>query len=109
MDAAERYLFDLHGFLLVPQGLSPPELAAARAAAQAATAAGEEFNTNRTPALAALPFHPRIWPIVLELTDNKPMMRHSFGIHNGPAQDLEGGGEYTRTARPPTLPSLRCF
>ena len=92
MDAAQRYQYDLHGFLHVPEALSADELAAARAAAHAATRAGEPFAVHCTPALAAMPFHPAIWPVVLELTDGKPMMRHSFGIHNSPRQNAEDGG-----------------
>ena len=92
MDAAQRYQYDLHGFLHVPEALSADELAAARTAAHAATRAGEPFAVHCTPALAAMPFHPSIWPVVLELTDGKPMMRHSFGIHNSPRQNAEDGG-----------------
>jgi hypothetical protein len=119
MDAAQRYLWDLHGFLVIEQGLSRDELERARAAAYSATSAGEPFAVHCTPELAPMPFHPKIWPIVLELTvspsnssarvgaagsapywphttpvpqDNKPMMRHSFGIHNRPRQNIDGGG-----------------
>jgi hypothetical protein len=121
MDAAQRYLWDLHGFMVVKQGLSRSELESARAAAYSATSAGEPFAVHSTPELAAMPFHSKIWPIVLELTvsyhqqhclyivaahfvcerlllscqfmqDGKPMMRHSFGIHNRPLQNIDGSG-----------------
>ncbi len=68
MDAAQRYLWDLHGFLVVEQALSRSELDSARAAAYSATSVGEPFAVHCTPELAAMPFHPKIWPIVLELT-----------------------------------------
>jgi ectoine hydroxylase-related dioxygenase (phytanoyl-CoA dioxygenase family) len=84
MDAGQRYQFDLSGFLTISQALSPDELAAARMAVEALMEAGQPFRHIDSPALATLPFHPKLWPIVLELTNGKPMMRHSFGIHNPP-------------------------
>ena len=90
MDPGQRYSFDLNGWLTIPQALSPAELAAAQAATATLLDASEPFRHIDHPALAGLPFHPKLWPIVLELTNGKPMMRHSFGIHNPP---LEAGAQ----------------
>jgi hypothetical protein len=126
MDATQRYQFDLHGFLLVEQALSTSELQRAARAAHAATSAGQTFGVMQTPELASMPFHAKIWPVVLQLTvscsspfhslwehsglrrqarliderlhlwdgmqGGKPMMRHSFGIHNHPQPHIDGSG-----------------
>jgi hypothetical protein len=95
MDAEQRYLLDLQGFLLVKGVLSAAELAAAQEAAgryaDAAFAAGDAglpggFGQKGTgsanlwcgvaydKALEWLCWHPRIWPLILELTDGRPHM-----------------------------------
>ena len=92
MDPEQRYLLDLQGFLLVKHVLSAAELAAAQQAAaryaDAAFAAGEKrlpggFGQKGVgssnlwcgiaydKALEWLCWHPRIWPLILELTDHR--------------------------------------
>lgn len=98
MTPEQRYLFDLHGYLLIPDAVEPDTLAAAATAAHAATAAGRESLSGKAwawdvysdPAIAALAFTPKAWPIVLELTNGQPMMRLGIGLHNAP--HTGGGG-----------------
>jgi hypothetical protein len=70
-----------------------------QAAAYAATSADRQARSSGTqdhrwdlysdPALAALAFTPTVWPVVLELTRNQPMIRLGIGIHDAPRS---GGG-----------------
>ena len=88
MTAEQRYLFDLHGYLLVRNALSAEELAAARAAAEHYVATPSEqlpdgFRVDGKrylngfafdPALERLALHPSTWPIVTELTRGRPRL-----------------------------------
>ena len=70
-----------------------------QAAAYAATSADRQARSSGTqdhrwdlysdPALAALALTPTVWPVVLELTRNQPMIRLGIGIHDAPRS---GGG-----------------
>jgi ectoine hydroxylase-related dioxygenase (phytanoyl-CoA dioxygenase family) len=84
----QRYLFDVSGYLHIKNALSDEELANAQAAADRyATVPLEELPPGFEPdrkqggyphgfafdkALESLVFHPSLWPIVKELTGNKP-------------------------------------
>ena len=99
MDKEQRYLLDLQGFLVVEDVLNAAELAAARAAADRyisgafdgtpplpagfyagskGTAIAGHSNLQHAfafdRALERLAVHPKIWPIVLELTDGRPQL-----------------------------------
>ena len=68
-----------------------------RAVAHEATAAGAEtlsgpawaWDVYCHPAISALAFTPKAWPVVLELTGGQPMMRLGIGLHDAPHS---GGG-----------------
>jgi len=88
MTEEQRYLFDLNGYLHIPKALSEGELEAAREAAEryintAPDDLPEGFSAEGKrhvhgfafdPALGRLAMHPAIWPIVKELTNNKPRL-----------------------------------
>lgn len=88
MTAEQRYLLDLHGYLHIPNALSAEELATAKEAADryantpvAELPEGFGIDGKRhlhgfafDPALGRLAMHPTIWPIVKELTNNKPRL-----------------------------------
>tara|TARA_Y100000588_G_scaffold238832_1_gene252539 strand:+ start:3405 stop:4208 length:804 start_codon:yes stop_codon:yes gene_type:complete len=90
MTDEQRYLFDLFGYLHLKNALSPKEL---NAASEAANRYIESAPEDRPPhfkgslpekgfshgfafdrALERLVFLPTVWPIVLELTNGKPML-----------------------------------
>ena len=54
------------------------------------------------PALSALAFTPKAWPVVLELTRGQPMMRLGIGLHEAPHQGgggmLHCNGEFQRSS-----------
>jgi hypothetical protein len=118
MDVEQRYLLDLQGFLIVKGVLSAEELTAAQQAAgryaDAAFTAGQEglpggfgqkgarssnmwCGVAYDKALEWLCWHPRIWPMILELTDNRPQM-------NGPGtmivDDLQHSSVALRSDEP---------
>ena len=88
MTDEQRYLFDLRGYLHLKNAMSEEELTAARAAAQRYVNTPPEelsegfgldgirhlhgFAFDRT--LERLALHPAIWPILKELTNNKPRL-----------------------------------
>ncbi len=88
MTAEQRYLFDLHGYLHLRGVLSAAEVDAAREAAERYVATPVEelpegfgvdgrrylhgFAFDR--ALERLTLHPSIWPIVKEITRNRPRL-----------------------------------
>ena len=88
MTDEQRYLFDLRGYLHLKNAMSQEELTAARAAAQRYVNTPPEelsegfgldgtrhlhgFSFDRT--LERLTMHPAIWPILKELTNNKPRL-----------------------------------
>ena len=90
MTDEQRYLFDLYGFLHLKNVLTPEEL---DAASEAANRYIDSTPEDRPPhfegskeekgfshgfafdrALERLVFLPDVWPIVLELTNGKPML-----------------------------------
>ena len=98
MNAEQRYLIDLQGFLHVPGALNASELNRCRAAADRVVAlqaslgalpegcelevvgdgsVGSHYDKvfSIEPALEALAFHPAVFPIVCELTDEQPKLR----------------------------------
>eukprot|EP01052_Picozoa_sp_SAG31_P041992 SAG31_NODE_6530_length_1986_cov_2.842077_1_plen_321_part_00 len=112
MDEEQRYLLDLQGFLLVKSVLSDEELAAAQdaagryadaafAASQAGLPDGFGQKGARSSnlwcgvafdkALEWLCWHPRIWPLILELTDNRPQM-------NGPGTMIVDDLQHSSTS-----------
>ena len=102
MNEEQRYLFDLYGFLHLKNVLTAVQLeAAAKAADRYIDSASEErlpeFKVNGKGhahgfafdrALEQLAFLPALWPLVLELTNEKPMLASGTlmvdkpGIHN---------------------------
>lgn len=88
MNEEQRYLFDLYGFLHLQAALTPEQLDAASEAANRYIGSAPEdlppdFKINGKGhahgfafdrALEELAFLPAVWPIVLELTNGKPML-----------------------------------
>ncbi|NKB69475.1 MAG: hypothetical protein GKR89_20580 [Candidatus Latescibacteria bacterium] len=86
MTPQQRYLFDVTGYLHLPNALSPDELERGRRATQRyldtppdQLPPGFAIDGKRhlhgfafDKALEALVFHPSTWPIVKELTNDKP-------------------------------------
>ena len=124
MDDAQRYMLDVHGYLIVPQALSGQELSKARVAAdryidgvfhgkplpsgfyQGRKGVPQPGHSNLQhafafdPALEALCFHQKIWPIVLELTAGKPQL-------NGPGTMIVDDAVHTPTKGGPGLHCAR--
>ena len=90
----QRYLFDTFGWVKVAGVLEGEELAECQAAAQeymdtpaedhpeglGVTPGGKFLHSLAwAPCLERLAMHPRLWPIVLELTDGKPKMGAASG------------------------------
>ncbi|SVE41245.1 uncharacterized protein METZ01_LOCUS494099, partial [marine metagenome] len=90
MTPEQRYLFDINGYLHIPNLLSDNELAAARAAIDRYTsttddALPEGFSRSEDSknyengfafdkALEALTLHPGLWPIIKEFTHDRPAL-----------------------------------
>ena len=88
MTPEQRYLFDLHGYLHIPNLLSDSELAAARAAVDRYIATPDDhlpegFSRSEDgknyahgfafdKALEAITLHPSLWPIIKEFTHDRP-------------------------------------
>ena len=88
MTPEQRYLFDINGYLHIPNLLSDNELAAARAAIDRYTSTPDEalsegFSRSEDSknyengfafdkALEALTLHPGLWPIIKEFTHDRP-------------------------------------
>ena len=123
MTPEQRYFFDLTGYLHLEGVLQGAQLAAAQEAAQRYidtppedVPAGLEINLEREhfnlyinafafdKELEALAFHPRTWPIIIEMRDDKPrlgggnMMVDSYGR---PFHPLHSGHESTLTEELP--------
>ena len=120
MDDEQRFLLDLNGYLHLRGVLGPRELAACRAAADRhidlcervadgsapADSIPEGFGNGAKPGepggkgygsgyawekcLEQLTFHPRLWPIVLELTEGRPGLSTGTMI----VDDAELGGAH---------------
>jgi hypothetical protein len=88
MTPQQRYWFDLTGYLHIPNALSAAELSAAQEAAQRYIDTPEHqlpdgFGVDDKrylhgfafdKALERLAFHPSIWPIIKEFTNNRPRL-----------------------------------
>jgi hypothetical protein len=99
----EKFLFDLEGYLVVKQVLTPSEVAALRTIAeQKCPAAIDRPKWGRTfgasswgPPYQALIDHPKIVPYLIELVGQKFRLDHDYCIfmtRGGRDQDLHGGG-----------------
>ena len=117
MTPSQRFLLDMNGFLHLRNVLEGDDLAAAQAAAERYNSAPpdelpEPFRAMRqrqdaetyarTPNLAShlswaigldksleqIVFHPKLWPIILELTNGKPQLRSGHMI----CEDHSPGG-----------------
>jgi len=113
----QRYFFDLTGYLHLEGVLQGAQLAAAQEAAQRYidtppedVPAGLEINLEREhfnwyinafafdKALEALTLHPQTWPIVRELTDDRPRLTSGnlmVDVHGKPFHPLHSGHEIT--------------
>ena len=88
MTPTQRYLFDLQGYLHIPDVLTPEQLASGRAAIDryiatpdeqlpegfARSADGKNYENGFAfdKALESLVMHPALWPIIREFTHDKP-------------------------------------
>lgn len=88
MTPTQRYLFDLQGYLHIPDVLTPEQLASGRAAIDryiatpdeqlpegfARSADGKNYENGFAfdKALESLVMHPVLWPIIREFTHDKP-------------------------------------
>jgi len=88
MTPTQRYLFDLQGYLHIPDVLTPEQLSAGRAAIDryiatpdshlpegfARSADGKNYENGFAfdKALESLVMHPTLWPIIREFTHDKP-------------------------------------
>ena len=115
MTDEQRDLFDLCGFLHLKNVLSPEKLAAAsQAASRYIGSAAEDLlpdfavSENRKGfahgfafdrALEKLVFLPAVWPIVLELTNGKPMLASGTLMVDDPNGHTEGGAAALRPRR----------
>ena len=88
MTPTQRYLFDLHGFLHIPNVLTPGQLSAGRNAIDrymampddqmpegfARSADGKSYENGFAfdKALESIVVHPALWPIIREFTHDRP-------------------------------------
>ena len=88
MTPEQRYLFDINGYLHIPDVLSEAELAAAREAIERYVTTPEEelpedFSHSEDgkmhengfawdKSLESIVVHPKLWPIIMEFTHNRP-------------------------------------
>ena len=113
MTPEQRYFFDLTGYLHLQGVLQGAELKAAQDAAQRyidtppeEVPAGLEINLEREhfnwyinafafdKPLEALTFHPKTWPILKELTDDRPRLTSGnlmVDVHGKPFHPLHAG------------------
>ena len=113
MTPEQRYFFDLTGYLHLKGVVQGAELKAAQDAAQRyidtpseEVPAGLEINLDREhfnwyinafafdKALEALTLHPKTWPILKELTDDRPRLTSGnlmVDVHGKPFHPLHGG------------------
>jgi len=104
MTPEQRYLLDLNGFLHLENVLSEKELNACREASNRyldtpLDELSSDFGTENgigykngfawDKALEALLFHPAYWPIVKELTDNRPRFKSGTMLVNLPETEYE--------------------
>jgi hypothetical protein len=105
MTPEQRYLFDVFGYLLIEDALSPDELKACQAATERyintppdELPPGFGIDGKRhlhgfafDKSLEALTRHPAIWPIVKELTNNKPRLISGTLQVDRPGESSVGG------------------
>ena len=77
MNSTQRYLFDLNGYLHLKNVLSSKELEETQDAVERCIQIPPEklphgWNFSFDKSLEALTMHPITWPIIKELSDNKP-------------------------------------
>ena len=117
MTPKQKYLFDLRGYLHLENVLTPEELSNAQAAVEqlvqsapdalppGISRGGEGFSNgfSADKSLEALTLHPVTWPIIKELTWNKPRFnRGSLVVNTSERQEmtpLHCGGEDFRWTR----------
>ena len=117
MTPKQKYLFDLRGYLHLENALTPQELGKAQTAIERLVRAspeelpsgisrgGEGFSNgfSADKSLEALTLHPTTWPIIKELTWNKPRFnRGSLVVNTHKRQEmtpLHCGGEDFRWTR----------
>lgn len=98
MTPEEKFLFDLNGYLVIKNVLSPEELAALNAIADEKSADNPRLHASRVSRWGApyqaLIDHPKIVPYLLELIDSKFRLDHDyciFMVNGDPAHNLHGG------------------
>lgn len=101
MTPEEKFLFDLHGYLVIKNVLSPAEVAELNAIADTkfpSTAEGTEYRGGQISRWAApyqaLMDHPKIVPYLIELIDSKFRLDHDYCIFMRKGQQgghLHGG------------------
>ena len=120
MTEEQRYLFDLCGFLHLKNALTPEELDAASEAVrryigsapedlpphfgQSGNLKGFAHGFAFDWALEKLVFLPAVWPIVLELTNGKPMLASGTMMVDSPAPGADAALPATS---PPGWPHSR--
>ena len=105
MTPEQRYLFDVFGYLLIENALTPEELNTCQDATdryintpEDELPPGFEIDGKRhlhgfafDPCLEALTRHPSIWPIIKELTNNKPRLISGTLQVDRPGEEAVGG------------------
>lgn len=103
MTPEEKFLFDLHGYLLIKNVLSPAEVTALNTLGDTMVppVAGEKDRrlrvSNWGPDTQALIDHPKILPYLLTLIDTKFRLDHDYCIFmepGAPGGSLHGGEGY---------------
>ena len=79
MNSTQRYLFDLNGYLHLKNVLSSKELEETQDAVERCIQIPRDqlphdWNFSFDKSLEALTMHPVTWPIIKELSDNKPRL-----------------------------------
>ena len=104
LTAAERYAFDVQGYLVRHGALTPNEVAALNAAVDSLhlppprdSIASQRFSghLHRSPAFVALLDHPAVIDVLVELCGPVLRLDHSYGIVMAPGTaglGLHGGG-----------------
>ncbi len=84
MTPEEKFLFDLNGYLVIKNVLSPEELAALNAIADEKTADNPSLRAGRVSRWGApyqaLIDHPKIVPYLVELIDSRFRLDHDYCI-----------------------------
>jgi len=98
MTPEEKFLFDLNGYLVIKNVLTPQELSELNSIADEKCAGNSTFRTGRVshwgPPYQALIDHPTVLPYLLTLIDSKFRLDHDYCIfmsQGDPSQNLHGG------------------